>query len=115
MSFEYALSLSKTTTLHTVSFGCLDDLDQLRNVFQTEDVGRQMVKCYSPIRGRAPNQPYFGSLLSQNISVVFCRGILFFRFLFPSLFPFDFVLQSFSSALSSRIFVGRAQIGEIME
>src|SRR5262249_37785337 len=59
----------------------------------------------SPIHGRAPSQPYFRGLC--------CWRILVFHFLSPYHSCLFFVLQSFSSALSSRSFVGRAHIGKL--
>src|SRR5262245_54201577 len=67
-----------------VSFEFRDDLVQLWNGFRTKDVERRVVKCDSPIRGRAPSQPYLRGLC--------CWRILVFHFLCPLSILFDFYL-----------------------
>src|SRR5262249_54044712 len=64
--------------------------------------------------GSNVTRQYMGGRRVSRISVVFVAGeFWFFIFLSPYHSCLFFVLQSFSSALSSRSFVGRAHIGKL--
>src|SRR5215469_9336097 len=71
-----------------ISFERRDDLGHFQNTFRTEDVKRRVVKCDSPIRGRASRQPYPPGLR--------CWRILVFHFLSPC-DPLNFVIVFFGT------------------